>query len=375
MPKKETANSVKPHTEEKLRFYIGYLERYLPILLRTSAVSKINIYDMYCGAGLYGDGKKGSALLAVDAVWRAISSSFKFGTKPINLLLNDIDDVKVEKLSSMLSDRGSLKHEFEITCRSYEAMELLDKLPKLFEIQDEKVRNLIFIDPYGYKTIQKKSLQDVISNKRTEIILFLPIEQMYRFKDVASKDEVDKSVLPLKNFIDQFEIETSKINSEPDFIKSVEGALSFNERCFATSYQIKNHNGHYYGMFFVTSSLYGLEKIIEVKWRLDEQTGESFSGNAHAQQDFFLLVETQEKLKNMLEGWLLEQPLTNVELYKRVITNGFLPKHANKIFLDWQKSGRLNTIKIETSELARKNSFYLGFKYLKQDPLILFELK
>ena len=32
MSKKETKNTVKPHTEAKLKFYIHYFERYLPIL-------------------------------------------------------------------------------------------------------------------------------------------------------------------------------------------------------------------------------------------------------------------------------------------------------------------------------------------------------
>lgn len=34
MPKKDTANNIKPHTEAKLQFYTHYLERYLAILLR-----------------------------------------------------------------------------------------------------------------------------------------------------------------------------------------------------------------------------------------------------------------------------------------------------------------------------------------------------
>jgi hypothetical protein len=40
MSKKETKDTVKPHTEAKLKFYIHYLERYLPILVKTPYVDK-----------------------------------------------------------------------------------------------------------------------------------------------------------------------------------------------------------------------------------------------------------------------------------------------------------------------------------------------
>jgi hypothetical protein len=58
--KKETRNTVKPHTEAKLKFYIYYLERYLPILFKSRFVEKINIYDMFCGQALGKNGKTGS---------------------------------------------------------------------------------------------------------------------------------------------------------------------------------------------------------------------------------------------------------------------------------------------------------------------------
>ncbi|MCK5792698.1 MAG: hypothetical protein KAH34_17725, partial [Ketobacter sp.] len=71
MPKKETADSVQAHTEAKLQFYTKYLERYIQILLVARGINKINIYDLYCGAGQYSDGNTGSAVRAVDAIDRA----------------------------------------------------------------------------------------------------------------------------------------------------------------------------------------------------------------------------------------------------------------------------------------------------------------
>ncbi|MDR3162857.1 MAG: hypothetical protein LBT81_03235 [Helicobacteraceae bacterium] len=47
------------------------------------------------------------------------------------------------------------------------------------------IRNLIFIDPYGYKNIKKEITDDLTDNKKTEIILFLPISHIYRFSKAA----------------------------------------------------------------------------------------------------------------------------------------------------------------------------------------------
>ena len=40
---KSTQKNKKPHTEAKLKFYIHYIERYLPILLKASYINEIFI--------------------------------------------------------------------------------------------------------------------------------------------------------------------------------------------------------------------------------------------------------------------------------------------------------------------------------------------
>jgi len=89
MAKNETVNSVLPHTEAKLKFYTFYLARYLEILVRAPGINKVNIYDMLCGEGIYSDGKTGSAVRAVEAIWEAQKSNKK--NKLDNLHLNDLN--------------------------------------------------------------------------------------------------------------------------------------------------------------------------------------------------------------------------------------------------------------------------------------------
>lgn len=88
MSKKETKNTVKPHTEAKLKFYIYYLERYLPVLFKASFVEKINIYDMFCGQAFYNDGKESGAVRAFNTIKEVQNNNLDSNTK-ITLTLND----------------------------------------------------------------------------------------------------------------------------------------------------------------------------------------------------------------------------------------------------------------------------------------------
>ena len=164
---------------------------------------------MLCGKGIYSDGKTGSAVRAVDAIWEAQASNKD--SKEVNLHLNDLDDKKIDKLKGILKKRNSEEKNFAISYSTKEAFELLDDLCARFIKQSTAVRNLIFIDPYGYKCIKKESLELAMENGKTELILWLPIEQMYRFRRMTTSDEVEVSYRALKEFVDQFGLDVATI--------------------------------------------------------------------------------------------------------------------------------------------------------------------
>ncbi len=57
---KNVKNNVLPHTQAKLDLYKTYLKIYFSVLGNVSFVKKINIFDIFCGTGIYDDGKIGS---------------------------------------------------------------------------------------------------------------------------------------------------------------------------------------------------------------------------------------------------------------------------------------------------------------------------
>jgi len=280
--------------------------------------------------------------------------------------------IKIEKLRGILKKRTSKDKNFAISYSTKEAFELLADLCTRFDKQSTAARNLIFIDPYGYKCIKKESLELAMVKGKTELILWLPIEQMYRFRRMTTSEEVEASYQALKEFVDQFGLDVDSINSEKEFIESLIPKLKFNRELFATSYAIKNHTGHYYGMFFVTPSIKGLEKINEVKWSLDTQQGEE--SDLH-QLDFFLESDKLSDLESNLHNFLAQSERTNDELYEFVLNLGFLPKHANGIFRNWQNDGVLQIYDLEKDKTARKRTFKLNYdSYKASRPQLRFSL-
>ncbi|MGH1450924.1 MAG: three-Cys-motif partner protein TcmP [Pseudomonadaceae bacterium] len=371
MPKAETADTVQKHTEAKLKFYTLYLERYLRVLLQTKYVEKINIYDLYCGAGKYSDGNTGSALRAIEAVKNAQNSNRQ--GKIVNLHLNDLNTAKIVELQKILPGLLQSETNLRATFSSQEAFAFLGELLRGFQWQNKNTRNLILIDPYGYKDISKESLKAVMDKGRTELVIFLPIEQMYRFKGKTAGEVVENPYLPLKAFIEQFGIDVNSINSEKKFILAVEEAMRFSADVYTTSYSIKNHTGHYYGMFFLTSNLLGLEKINDVKWELDDQKGYEFTGSN--QGDFFLERARLDSLYSDLETMISECTPDNIQIYEFVLRRGFRVTHATGALKKLCAEKKIHTIDARTGQAARKGTFKLNYVEFKTGkPSILFRI-
>jgi three-Cys-motif partner protein len=79
----------------------------------------------------------------------------------------------------------------------------------------KNTRNLIFIDPYGYKEINKVRLYELMKNEKTEIILFLPVSYMHRFTQIAMQsDEEIAQYAALRRFVNSFFPKEHKMQKE-----------------------------------------------------------------------------------------------------------------------------------------------------------------
>jgi len=355
MKEKNVKTNIFPHSQAKLDLYTGYLEHYLRVLCNAGFCKQINLFDIFCGAGMYNDGKKGSPLLALDCIRnirKEISGSGKTAV-PITLCINDYDAKKIENIMEK-ADIQDIEN-FSIEYHNKDANEMLDLVSNIVSKYPKDNRNLIFIDPYGYSNINKENIINLLKNNCSEIILFLPVMQMYRFTEIAFIDEERPHYENLRVFISSFFNDQSKINNNTvfDFIHSLKKAFTINDMYYTCSYYIERGKGIYYALFFIGSNIYGLEKMLETKWKLDPGKGKGFKQIENPEQLSLLDNEIKEidifneisTLEEILFNSIKENiTLSNVQIYELALKNEFLPKHANTAIKNLIKKKKIQVI-------------------------------
>jgi hypothetical protein len=261
---------------------------------------------------------------------------------------------------------------FNIEYNNKDANEMLDIVADRILKYPKDHRNLIFIDPYGYSDINKEKIINLLRNNCTEIILFLPVMQMYRFTETALIHEEKPHYENLRKFILSFFNNPTDLNNDSifTFIQSIKRALSINDMYYTCSHYIERGKGSYYAIFFISSNIYGLEKMLETKWKLDPGQGKGFNQNEDPLQPSmfdeeiktFDILQSISSLENIIYQEISKNgTLTNVELYELTLKNEFLPKHANRVLKNLIKNHKIREInnskgyKIDYSNYRDKN--------------------
>ena len=365
----DVKNTMQIHSRAKVDFYKTYLEMYVAILCQSKYIRHIRIYDVFCGMGIYEDGGKGSPVVAYETI-KGIYDAHKISTETdIVLTINDISKERIEKVEDYIEAN---KHSYcRIRPYNLDIDKLLEKIIPEISATPKDTRNLVFIDPYGYKDIKKELLLNLMANGRTEVILFLPISHMQRFTNVAMQD--DDSVTqyePLRAFVYSFfpdedhPIRQNTVKAK-EYIQYIADALKFGDKYYTTSYYIERDKANIFALFFMSSNIFGFEKILETKWKLDEEHGGGFrlpdkDQTLNMFADEFAIEtknENARKLRNILVD-ALKTPKTNNEIYELVLRNEFLPKHANEVLKEMQdENANFNVLDCKTGEKARKTLF------------------
>lgn len=147
--KLDVKNTMQIHSKAKVDFYKTYLERYVAILCQSQYIRHIRIYDVFCGMGIYEDGGKGSPVVAYDTIKGIYETHHIANNTDITLTINDISTERIAKVNEYID---SHKHSY-CTVRPFnlDISRLLDKIVPEIDTTSNDTRNLVFIDPYGYK--------------------------------------------------------------------------------------------------------------------------------------------------------------------------------------------------------------------------------
>lgn len=380
---KNSQENMLEHSLVKIEFYQKYLEIYLEIVSSRDYIETINIIDVFCGMGIYKDGNKGSPIISFEAIKKQKS---KGNTQKFNLLINDIDSSRVEQVKSYINEKN--KNYCNVYCFCDDANDMFIKVDKFISTLDEKSFNLLFIDPYGYKDIKKDILKKIMRHKSTEIILFLPVADMYRFTKDAVKKEDFAPYQALLQFINSFfpsdhpVVKGEETMTIMDYIEYLRKAFCFDENKFYTaSYYLERSKNYYFALFFITTSILGYDKIIEVKWKLNPIDGRGFKYNkqTHLFTEQFNKKDHEEALSYLENNLVdfLKIARTNVDLYEYTLKLGYMPKHTVSFLKKLQNENKLNVVSATSNKSKiRKGSFYVNYEnYNPQKPKVFISIK
>lgn len=325
------------HSKAKVDLFKRYFSVYLNIMNRTPFVDKVFLYDLFAGEGKYIDGGKGSPIVAMECIKDHFFSNNR--TCPnIDVWFNDFSKSQIEKEKFKIDRVNEFvqaiykPENVNVQFTKFDSAEILSEIHKQLNNLDNKQRALLFIDPWGYKDIKPTELKAILANKKTEIILFLPISFMYRFADKALVDNTFKGGKPLEEFLTNlFGGKTPDTKNQIKFIEEVKNEFKkFLEIKYVDTFTIERGSGNFFCLFFFTNNKTGYYKMLDSKWDLDEVGGRGFKigSNQGSMFDEIAAVDYSSMIKDFIKA---NGKITNQQIFDFGLENGFLPKHTKKV--------------------------------------------
>ncbi len=366
MSKLDIKTNLLDHSEAKVKLLGEYVKRYLNIISNDGYTDTIHIHDLYCGPGIYDNGGHGSPLVTLKHVKQTYYTLIdkKPLKKPkINCHFNDLDSTKIQTLERSIKDK-SLHYpvfgELKLSSNDYRDI-IVDLKERFTKFKNEKA--FVFIDPYGYKELVANDIKELLGkHKKSEILIWLPIQFMYRFADEGTPPV-------LKNFMSELGIENEAKTTHNvwDFIYLLnKGFQDFlGPDFFIDHFSLKKEENTVFCLFFFTSHIKGFEKMLESKWEIDTEEGRGWEYNGNAPSLFY--DQRTNRLEVFLKDFLKNSQKYNSDIYEFVLRKGYLTKHATEVLTSLQKNGQLDVF-LQNGEKARKSSFYI--KYFKQTDVV-----
>ena len=347
-----------PHSEVKVDLLRKYLEMYLHVLSNTHNKRTIYIFDLFCGPGLHDNNGVGSPLVMLNEITKVSKSNKNISYK---CLFNDKEKDKIEKLKKYVSESNNYSEITDINYSHIDYRVLIPDIISQIQAHPNLDKAFVFIDPYEYKDIRMSDIKSLLCNGQTEVLLFLPTQFMFRFEANGTPESLKsfiKELVPIKKW--------PKSSTGIDFIENLKDYFKayLGKTFYVDTFIIKREAGQYFCLFFFTSNIFGFERMLEAKWKIDKDEGRGWS----FERSYNLFLDEKSsgtlKFENELQNYILN-PRTNKEVYEFTLHKSHLPLHANDVLRHLQNSELLSVL-TNTGQPVRKNAFYLDHKPKKQ---------
>lgn len=361
--KKDSQVKLLEHSKAKIMLLKKYLEKYINIIANDGYTEKINVFDLFCGEGIYPNQGEGSPIAILKTI-KELHYIYKAkNPKPINVdvTFNDIDESKIDNLKKTIADKHLHYQEFgALNFVNSDYKEILENLAvQISKYKNEKA--FVFIDPYGYKDIRASEIKKLLQSKKSEVLLFLPTQHMYRFNEKGRPEaliQILEELVDLNNW--------TKNTSVYSFINQFKLGLKkfLGKEFFVDTFTIEKDASTVYCLFFFSSHIRGFEKMLETKWQIDDDEGQGWSyektGDLFSEHKINIL---EEKIRELFK----KEKIYNGKLYEFILSNGFLPKHIVEVLTSLQENNEIEVLS-DNNEKIRKKAFYISYENYKKSP-------
>ncbi len=329
-------------TLTKLELYENYLRKWIPVFISKPQLitNTINIFDFFSGAGCDSLGKKGSPMIAIDVLME-FPEYIKRKDLIINLYLNDKNKKTVEALKDNIEKMSYDKVNINVEIYNEDFLVLYKQLkPKMVN-----AANLIFLDQFGVKLIDKVLFQELINKSLTDILFYISaaiFKRFYNDKNIISVIELTPEEIE--------KIENSKIHTL--VTKAYKKFIPKNKTYYLAPFSIKKGT-NVYGLIFGSGHPLGIEKFLKICWEKDKWTGSAnfdiedtqikesqlvlFNGNDGRQLTKIELF--QENLKNKISTGALS---SDKDIVNFMLNEGFLKSHVDSVIQELKKAKKIS---------------------------------
>lgn len=318
----------QPFTEDtnvKLELYRAYLKRWFPVWIAAHKpfVKTLNLFDLFCGTGKDSEGTYGSPLIALE-VLNFYKDAVNTTEIEINLYFNDQN---TEYLDQLKTNIGEFEFNSDKINIHFSNKDFVERFPEILP-KTRNAANLIFLDQFGIKYINRERFDTLTKLKVTDILFFISSSTFNRFPDDP-------------NVIDIIELDSDQIKEIPFYdihrlIQQKYSELIPDGRSYGLApFSIKKGT-NIYGLIFGSGHPLGLERFLEICWDMDGITGEA---NFDIQGDRKKLVQPSlfpeenqlnklTKFEDSLKSKILSGELdSDLEVFVYALNNGFIARH------------------------------------------------
>ncbi len=341
---------IEPHTLAKHEILKRYLEAWFPILAKYN--QRVVYLDGFCGPGRYKGGEDGSPIIAIK---QALNHSESLREREAVFIFVDEREDRVKHLEGEIASMAiPLNFSIYVELNQFE-----DTMHQILEDLKSKNLNLAptfaFIDPFGFKGVPYSLIQQLLSNRKTEVFINVMAEFINRF--VEHPDTGTKQHIIDLFGTDQAPAIISRSGDRLDALRQL--YQSQLQKCaqFVRYFEMRdNQDRLIYYLFFATNHPLGHVRMKEAFWKVDPESGFHFSDATNPEQLILLSLDPSRDLASMLKKQF-QGKRTSVRYVRQYVENdtAYIAKQMRKALalLEAENLAQVEELKVSGAKRRR----------------------